>query len=84
MCKRVNARQPAWPAGDRLLDRALGRQDEKLPIANRSAAHRDGTMILLAYRHGLRAQELLDLRWGAARRGSARPCRRLQHQLQAA
>jgi hypothetical protein len=27
MCKRVNARQPAWPAGDRLLDRALGRQD---------------------------------------------------------
>ena len=26
-------------------------------------AHRDATMILLAYRHGLRASELLDLRW---------------------
>jgi type 1 fimbriae regulatory protein FimB/type 1 fimbriae regulatory protein FimE len=26
-------------------------------------AHRDGTMILVAYRHGLRAGELTDLRW---------------------
>jgi type 1 fimbriae regulatory protein FimB/type 1 fimbriae regulatory protein FimE len=26
-------------------------------------AHRDGTMILVAYRHGLRASELVDLRW---------------------
>jgi len=26
-------------------------------------AHRDGTMILVAYRHGLRAAELADLRW---------------------
>jgi site-specific recombinase XerD len=25
--------------------------------------HRDGTMILVAYRHGLRASELVDLRW---------------------
>jgi integrase len=25
--------------------------------------HRDGTMILVAYRHGLRAAELVDLRW---------------------
>jgi integrase len=25
--------------------------------------HRDATMILLAYRHGLRAMELVDLRW---------------------
>lgn len=25
--------------------------------------HRDGTMILVAYRHGLRASELADLRW---------------------
>jgi type 1 fimbriae regulatory protein FimB/type 1 fimbriae regulatory protein FimE len=25
--------------------------------------HRDGTMVLLAYRHGLRASELVDLRW---------------------
>jgi len=26
--------------------------------------HRDATMILLAYRHGLRSSELVDLRWG--------------------
>jgi integrase len=26
-------------------------------------AHRDATMILIAYRHGLRASELCDLRW---------------------
>ena len=25
--------------------------------------HRDGTMVLVAYRHGLRAAELVDLRW---------------------
>ena len=25
--------------------------------------HRDATMILVAYRHGLRASELMDLRW---------------------
>jgi type 1 fimbriae regulatory protein FimB/type 1 fimbriae regulatory protein FimE len=25
--------------------------------------HRDGTMILIAYRHGLRASEVVDLRW---------------------
>jgi integrase len=25
--------------------------------------HRDATMILLAYRHGLRASELCDLQW---------------------
>ena len=30
--------------------------------ANRNG-HRDGTMILVAYRHGLRASELTDLRW---------------------
>jgi integrase len=30
--------------------------------ANRQG-HRDATMILMAYRHGLRAAELVDLRW---------------------
>src|SRR5262245_55534154 len=30
--------------------------------ANRQG-HRDATMILLAYRHGLRAAEVCDLRW---------------------
>jgi integrase len=30
---------------------------------NNRQGHRDATMILLAYRHGLRASELVDLRW---------------------
>ncbi len=29
--------------------------------------HRDATMIAIAYRHGLRASELVDLRWGSNR-----------------
>jgi type 1 fimbriae regulatory protein FimB/type 1 fimbriae regulatory protein FimE len=37
----------------RLMDAAKG---------NRSG-HRDGTMVLIAYRHGLRASELTGLRW---------------------
>src|SRR6516225_4549158 len=38
---------------------------ERLLRATRSNrwAHRDATMILVAYRHGLRASELTDLRW---------------------
>ena len=38
---------------------------EKLIAATRSNryGHRDATMILVAYRHGLRASELVTLRW---------------------
>ena len=32
-------------------------------MGNRNA-HRDAAMILVAYRHGLRASEVCDLRWG--------------------
>jgi integrase len=32
-------------------------------VTNNRHGHRDATMILLAYRHGLRASELVDLRW---------------------
>jgi site-specific recombinase XerD len=41
------------------------REVEKLVEAARSNrnGHRDATMILVAYRHGLRASELVDLRW---------------------
>jgi integrase len=35
--------------------------------------HRDATMILVAYRHGLRAAELVELRWGAGRLPNRRP-----------
>jgi site-specific recombinase XerD len=38
---------------DRLIEAAKGNR----------WGHRDSTMILLAYRHGLRAAELVDLRW---------------------
>jgi hypothetical protein len=43
-----------------------GREVEKLIEAARKwgrYGHRDATMILLAYRHGLRASELCDLQW---------------------
>src|ERR1700727_1333643 len=33
--------------------------------------HRDATMVLLAYRHGLRASELVDLRWDQIDFGNA-------------
>src|SRR5665213_2820724 len=33
--------------------------------------HRDATMILVAYRHGLRASELVDLRWDQVDFGTA-------------
>lgn len=38
---------------------------EKLIAASRSGrwGHRDATMVLMAYRHGLRVAELVDLRW---------------------
>jgi integrase len=32
-------------------------------MQDRHATHRDATMILIAYRHSLRAWELTDLRW---------------------
>src|SRR5947208_3045178 len=43
-----------------------GREVEKLIEAARKSSrwgHRDATMILVAYRHGLRASELCDLQW---------------------
>jgi integrase len=43
-----------------------GREVERLIEAARKHGrygHRDATMILIAYRHGLRASELCDLQW---------------------
>ena len=42
---------------------------EKLIEAAKANRHgyRDALMVLLAYRHGLRAAEVVDLRWGAGR-----------------
>ena len=41
------------------------REVEKLiaAVKDNRYGHRDATMLLLAYRHGLRASELVDLRW---------------------
>lgn len=41
------------PEVERLMEAAKGNRH----------GHRDATMILLAFRHGLRAAELVDLRW---------------------
>jgi integrase len=55
------------------------REVERLMTAARKGSrwgHRDATMILVAYRHGLRACELCDLEWhqvGARRGPPARP-----------
>jgi integrase len=46
-----------------------GAEIERLMAAARSSSrygHRDATMILIAYRHGLRAGELCDLQWPQA------------------
>jgi type 1 fimbriae regulatory protein FimB len=43
-----------------------GAEIERLMAAARCSsryAHRDATMILIGYRHGLRASELCDLQW---------------------
>jgi integrase len=42
--------------------------------ANRHG-HRDALMVLLAYRHGLRAAEVVDLRWGTGRLQNGHPAR---------
>jgi integrase len=43
-----------------------GAEIERLMAAARASSrwgHRDATMILIGYRHGLRASELCDLQW---------------------
>ena len=52
--KELRSREHLTPKEvERLIDAASGNR----------WGHRDATMILLAYRHGLRASELTDLRW---------------------
>ena len=55
-----NAERRTADAG--ISDRGRGRTAIKTAEANRHG-HRDATMILLAFRHGMRAAELVDLRW---------------------
>src|SRR5262245_34945106 len=41
------------------------------PARTNRHGHRDATMILIAFRHGLRASELCDLRWDQVEFGAA-------------
>ncbi len=67
----------ASPRGDPLLDYGVEylteAEVERLMNATKGNrwAHRDATMILVAYRHGLRVSELVDLRWEQVDFGSA-------------
>ena len=51
--------------GYRSREHLTGAEIERLMAAARNNrwGHRDATMILVAYRHGLRVSELVDLRW---------------------
>ena len=59
---------------DRLMTAARKRVGARNP-------HRDATMILLAYRHGLRASEFCSLRWDMLRSGSSVMLRRRPRHL---
>ena len=62
-----------------------GAEIERLMAAARASSrygHRDATMILLGYRHGLRASELCDLEWSQielATKGQKRLSKRAPH-----
>src|SRR5215471_5420624 len=52
-----------------------GREIERLMAAARKYGrygHRDATMILITYRHGLRASEVCDLQWHQVELGAGR------------
>ena len=64
--------RPDAEADRRLVGRAgivaIARRLQRLggtDVADNRNGHRDGTMVLLAYRHGLRPIELVTLRWDA-------------------
>jgi integrase len=58
-----------------------GEVERLMAVAKRNRwGHRDATMILVAYRHGLRVSELVDLRWDQVEFGTASlHVRRVKH-----
>jgi integrase len=60
---RLSRRKPnaEYRSREHLTEREVGRLIEAMK-GNRWG-HRDATMVLMAFRHGLRASELIDLRW---------------------
>jgi integrase len=65
--RAVAARTPRRPKNSELRQREYltpTEVDQLLDAAKGNRyGHRDATMILIAYRHGLRASEVCDLRW---------------------
>src|SRR5438270_1863964 len=66
---------PVRPKNADVRTREYLTDDEVQRLAEAAKAsrhgHRDATMILVAYRHGLRASELTDLRWDQVEFSSA-------------
>ena len=60
---RLPRRKPnaEYRSREHLTEREVGRLMEA--IKRNRWGHRDATMVLIAFRHGLRASELVDLRW---------------------
>ena len=60
---RLPRRKPnaEYRSREHLTEREVGRLIEAMK--DNRWGHRDATMVLLAFRHGLRASELVDLRW---------------------
>jgi type 1 fimbriae regulatory protein FimB/type 1 fimbriae regulatory protein FimE len=54
-------RNAEYRSREHLTEREVERLIEA--VKGNRRRHRDATMVLLAYRHGLRAAELVDLRW---------------------
>ena len=51
----------AYRSREHLTEREVERLIEA--VKGNRCGHRDATMVLIAFRHGLRAAELIDLRW---------------------
>ena len=54
-------RNAEYRSREHLTEREAGRLIEA--VKGNRWGHRDATMVLIAFRHGLRASELVDLRW---------------------
>ena len=69
--KRFQAAGLSWPVAEDMTDaaprdltqREIGRLMDCARKSIGRNGHRDATMILVAYRHGLRASEVCDLQW---------------------
>jgi integrase len=65
---RLPRRQPnaEYRSREHLTEREVGRLIKA--VKDNRWGHRDAAMVLLAFRHGLRVAELIDLRWRAPAR----------------